>query len=88
MKYSILVESEPMAHELDKKMIGKKSEYMVKHINHIIWPKSTIVRIDTAAVLEDGYGVYWFRMDGSYFSYLWAIRDYGSLRVKKDLIQY
>ena len=87
MRYSILIESEPNALKLDKKMIGKKSSYMVIHNNHIIWPKSTIIRIDTAAKLEDGYGVYWFRMKGSLLSYLMAIKDYGGLRVKKDLIQ-
>ena len=86
MKYTVIVETGQNGLKLDKKMIGKKSSYMVNSINHILLaPKSTIERIDVATVLEDGYGVYYYRMKGSMLSYLFAKRDFGRCAVYKNI---
>lgn len=87
MRYTILIQAGPNALKLDKKMIGKKSAYMVNSLNHIIAPKSILERIDVAAVLEDGYGAYYYRMKGPWLSYLFAIRDFGQYSVWTNLIQ-
>lgn len=85
MKYTILIKTDQNGLKLDKKMVGKKSDYMVKSMNHVIAPKSTIEKIDVGAELEDGHGVYYYRMDGSLLSYLTAKRDFGSLVVYNSL---
>ena len=87
MKYTIIIQADKNELKLDKKMIGKKSSYMVKHINNILAPKSTIEKIDVATVLEDGYGCYYYRMKGSLLSYLFAKRDFGWCSVYQSIAQ-
>lgn len=86
MKYTIIIQTGQNGLKLDKKMVGKKSTYMVTSVNHILAPKSTIERIDVATVLEDGYGVYYYRMKGSMLSYLFAKRDFGRCAVYKHIL--
>ena len=86
MKYTIIIQTGQNGLKLDKKMVGKKSTYMVTSVNHILAPKSTMERIDVATVLEDGYGVYYYRMKGSMLSYLFAKRDFGRCAVYKHIL--